>query len=220
MHRSCLLCVALALLLVSAAPARAGGRDHRVAIVPAGLAGAPLLTEWWREPLSKRADDPTNPFNSGGCRKVAHAIVLVYPGGQCTIRQGTWIFAPGFTFTCSDVEPEPFHADTPLEAARCGLRHARLLTEATLTVDDAKPVSVLDGRFGIFMLPGRVVVPENAIFDGGTPGETMRYGGHGYVAFIRHLPVGEHTLHTHADGTNEGFPPDGFDFFTTITVTR
>ena len=55
--------------------------------------------------------------------------------------------------------------------------------------------------------PGRVRVPENPLV--GTPGETMRYGGHGYVAFIRPLPIGEHTLHTHADGTNEGFRPMG-----------
>jgi hypothetical protein len=221
-------------ILVSAAPARAGGGDlrdavsarggdgraatirhrDRASIVPAGLAGAPLLTEWWREPFSKSADDPTNPFGSGGCRTAAHAIALAYPGGRCMVRQGTSIFAVGFSVECSNVEADPFHADTPLEAARCGLRWSRVATEATLTVDGGEPVSVLNARFGTFMLPGRVIIPENPLA-GGTPGEIMRYGGYGYVAFIPPLPVGEHTLHTHfAIGAEVG------DFDTTITVTR
>jgi hypothetical protein len=73
----------------------------------------------------------------------------------------------------------PFHADTPLEAALCGLRESRVITAATFSVDGAKPFSVLEPRFGTFMLPGRVTVPGTPIF-GGTPGEIMRYGG--YVA--------------------------------------
>jgi hypothetical protein len=69
------------------------------------------------------------------------------------------------------------------------------------------------------MLPGRVVVPEIGIF-GGTPGEIMRFGGHGYVAWIRPLPVGVHTVEGHLEGTIEGLPPEGVDFATTVTVTR
>ncbi len=211
-------------ILASAAPARAGGGDgraattrhsDRTAIIPAGLAGAPLLTEWWRQLLVKPADDPTNPLNSGGCRTVAHATALVYAGGRCMLRHGTWIFAVGFTVECSNVEGDPFHADTPLEAARCGLREARAVaTEVTLTVDRGEPVDVLNARYGTFMLPGRVIIPENP-FAGGTPGEIMRYGGYGYAGFIPPLPVGEHTLHFHIELGDQVF-----DFDTTITVTR
>jgi hypothetical protein len=238
-RRSCLLIVALA-MLVSAAPAGAGGGAYRhagvvagadqgdrrghadqAAIVPAGLAGAPLLTEWWREPLAKSTTDPTNPAtNGGGCRTIVHAIALLYPfGNDCTIRQGTVLFAVAFTVECSNVEPEPFHADTPLEAALCGLRHDRLVTELTMTLDGARPVSLDDGRFGTFMVPGRVTIPPDPIF-GGTPGETMRYGGHGFVAFIRPLAVGKHTLHTHVESTDEGVPPEGLDYNASIIVTR
>jgi hypothetical protein len=230
-YRSCLLVAVLA-MLVSAAPARAGGSDHRaavlsgggdtakrghgdrVSVVPTGLAGAPLLTAWWRELLAKPAVDPTNPFAPGGCRAVAHGLALMYPTGHCTIRQGTSLFAVGITVECSNLEPDPFHADTPLEAALCGLRHDLRFTEATLTVDE-RPFPVLAPRFGMFMLPGRVTVPERSVFD--LPaGETMRYGGHGYVAFIRSLPVGRHTLHTHFDGPDSG----PVDFHATITVRR
>jgi hypothetical protein len=223
-----LLFVVLA-MLVSAAPARAGGGDHRdgraahrghgdrAEIVPAGLAGAPLLTEWWRRPLST-PDDSSNPFNSGGCPMVG-PIALDY-GGQCTIRKGTWLFTAAFTVECSNIEADPFHADTPLEAALCGLRNDRKVTKATLAIDGGKPVSVLGGRFDMFMLPGRVVVPKNGIF-GGTPGEIMRYGGHGYLAFVRGLAVGKHTLDVHIEASVELLPPDGlFEGTTEITVTR
>jgi hypothetical protein len=228
-RRACLLFVVFT-TLVAAPSAQAGGRGHRdwaghgkhrrsdhAAIVPAGLAGAPLLTEWWREPLSKSADDPTNPFISGGCRMITRSLALDYLG-QCTVPRGTWIFEPAYTVECSNVEPQPFHADTPLEAALCGLRNDRLITAVTISVDGGDPVSLLGRHFGTFMLPGRVVIPQNSLF-GGTPGEIMRYGGHGYVAFIRPLPVGEHTQHTHVEGTVEGIPPEGLDFDTTITVT-
>ena len=220
--------------LVSAAPARTGGSDlraavstgdgdrratttrhsDRTAIIPTGLAGAPLLTEWWRHVFSKSADDPTNPFNSGGCRTAAHAIALAFPGGRCVVRHGTWIFAVGFTVECSNVEGDPYHADTPLEAALCGRRESRAATAATLTVDGGEPVDMLNARFGTFMLPGRVVLPENPVA-GGTPGEIMRYGGYGNVGFIPPLPVGEHTLHLHIE-----FGGPVLDFDTAITVTR
>src|SRR3954466_3229289 len=112
-------------ILVSAAPAAMsaqGGNGHaattrhgdRAVIAPAGLAGAPLLTEWWRQVIIKSADDPAQPFLSGGCRTARNGTVLSYLVGHCTVRQGTSIFAVGFSVECSNVEAEPFHADTPL----------------------------------------------------------------------------------------------------------
>ena len=107
MYRFCLLFAVLA-MLVSVAPARAGGGGgggHLVAnsessaakrghgsptsIVPAGLAGAPLLTAWWREPLAKSVDDPTNPFVTGGCRPVARGcrIEFGHERGQAGLVQ-------------------------------------------------------------------------------------------------------------------------------------
>lgn len=229
MRRTCLLFAVVA-TLVAAPAAWAGGGHHRnghgyrhghanrSAIVPAGLAGAPLLTAWWTDALSKSGDDPTNPLVNGGCPKLGHHLVLDY-GGECTVKAGTWIFEVGFTTECSNIEPDPFHADTPLQAAKCGLRNDLLLDELTLSLDGGTPVSLRDRRFGTFMLPGRVVIPENAVF-GGTPGEIMRWGGHGYVALIRPLPVGEHTVQGHVEGDIEGLPPEGLDFTTAVTVTR
>jgi hypothetical protein len=187
-----------------------------VTVVPAGLLGAPLLTEWWRTPLSLPADDPANPFASGGCPMAAPGLAFDH-GGECEIRTGVTLFTVGFTNECSNIEPPPFHADTPLEAALCGLRNDRLMTEVTLTVNTNAPISMLGGRFDTFMLPGRVVVPENGVF-GGTPGEIMRFGGHGFTAFVR-LPAGCHTLATHVEGILEGIPPEGLDFSTTVEVT-
>ncbi len=213
MRRACLLIAVVATLL--AAPAAWASRS---AIVPAGPSGAPLLTTWWSGPLGKSADDPANPFVNGGCPKAGRHLVLDYHG-QCTVKAGTWIFEVGFTTECSNLDPAPFHVETPLAAARCGLRTDRLLTEVTLSMDGGRPLSLLDGRFGTFMLPGRVVVPENPVAPG-APGQIMRFGGHGYVALIRPLPVGEHTLHGHVEGAIDGLPAEGIDFDTALTVTR
>ena len=232
MRRSCLL-FALVAMLAAAPAAQAGGGDHRhghghghkhghgsrSAIVPTGFAGAPLLTKWWTAPLSIPSTDPDHPWTRQGCVQVSRFVALDY-GGQCTVKAGTWIFEVAASVECSNIEDDPFHADTPFEAAKCGLENDLLMTKVTLTLDGGKPVSLLNRRFGTFMLPGRVVVPESGVF-GGTPGEIMRFGGHGYVAWIRPLPVGEHTLHGHQEGTVEGFPPSGvIDYDTTITVTR
>lgn len=217
-------CAALA-TWSSAGTAAADQRDHGtpnapvtggVTIVPAGLAGAPLLTEWWRRPLSLPGDDPANPFNSGGCPSAAPGLVLTYPGGGCEVRRGTTFFVVGFTNSCSNIEDEPFHADTPLEAALCGLRNDRLTTIAKLTVDDNAPFSFLGGRFDSFMLPGRVTVPDNGI-SGGTPGEIQRFGGHGFVGFM-HLPTGCHTLNWHIESRSDGFPPEGLNLAATVEV--
>lgn len=229
MRRSCLLLAVLALLAAAPPasagwgdhrddPSRAHGRSDRAAIVPAGLTGAPLLTEWWKRVLEKPANDPTSPWVTGGCQMVSRTVALNY-NGDCTVKAGTWIFDATWTIECSNVEPPPYHADHPLQAALCGLRNDRLVTEATIELDGAAPVSVLDHRFGVFMLPGRVVLPQNPVF-GGTPGEVMRFGGHGWVAFIRPLPVGVHTMHAHVESTASDVPAEGLNFDTTITVTR
>ena len=91
---------------------------------------------------------------------ISRHVALDY-GQVCTVKQGTWIFEPMFSVECSNIEPEPYHADTPLQAALCGRLDDKEVDVATLSLDGGEPVSLLDGRFGVFMLPGRVVVPEN-----------------------------------------------------------
>jgi hypothetical protein len=47
----------------------------------------------------------------------------------------------------------------------------------------------------------------------------MRYGGHGHMALIKPLSVGDYSLHLHAEGTAVGVPAKGYDVDTTGTVT-
>jgi len=195
-----------------------GHEGKRGAIVPAGFSrGGLLLRDWWEGPLSVPADDPANPFNARGC--VVRGRVALFYGGECTIPKGTQVFRVAVTTECSNVEEPPFHAETPREALLCGLLGDQFVTAATLTLDGGPPVDLLDGRFDAFMPWSQVVIPQNPIF-GGTPGEIMRYGGHGYVALVRSLSVGTHTLLLHMEGQDE----PGFDFpidaESTIIVTR
>ena len=46
-----------------------------------------------------------------------------------------------------------------------------------------------------------------------------RYGGHGFLAFVRGLAIGDHTLHAHVKGTLEG-TEEGLDGTTKIKVVR
>jgi hypothetical protein len=166
---------------------------------PGGFRGGLLLRDWWRGALSV-PDGPVHPFTPKGC-VVRGRIALSY-GGECTVPKGTQVFAVALSTECSNVEDPPFHAETPEEARACGLLGDQILTEATLTLDGGPPVNLLDGRFGVFMPWSQVVIPENPIF-GGTPGEIMRYGGHGYVALVRSLSVGTHSLVLHMDGQDQ-----------------
>jgi hypothetical protein len=195
-----------------------GHHGKRGEIVPAGFSrGGLLLRDWWEGPLSVPADHPANPFNADGC--IVRGGVALFYGGECTVPRGTPVFRVAVSTECSNVEEPPFHAATPREALLCGLLGDQFVTAATLTLDDGPPVDLLDGRFDAFMPWSQVVIPQNPIF-GGTPGEIMRYGGHGYVALVRSLSVGTHTLLLHMEGQDE----PGFDFpidaESTIIVTR
>ena len=225
--------IALALAFASAATAataprppahadmqsqRGGGGGHGDRhVVPAGpLVGGLLLAQWWREGVARSLDDPDNPLVNGGC--VRYGPIALDYGGECTVPAGTWIFSVGFTTECSTVEDPPFHAETAREARECGLANDRKLTENTLSVDGGRPVDLRSGRFDAFMPFIRVVIPATPVL-GGTPGEVMRLGGHGYVALVRPLPVGRHTLRLHVDGEIEGVPFP-LDLETALTVTR
>jgi hypothetical protein len=226
-RRFLLLTIVSALLLAApsawAAPGghrtgQADGHGHTGAgaVITARGIGNTLLTTWWKGGLSQPAGD-SNPLFSGGCPLVGKHTAIDY-GGECTVPAGTWIFEVGFTTECSNIEEDPFHADTPREARLCGLANDQALSELTVAVDDAAPVSLLDGRFDAFLNPTRITIPVDPIF-GGTPGEIMRYGGHGYVALIRPLAVGEHTILLHTGPGPVGVPPEGIDAETHVTVT-
>ena len=105
MRRSCLLVALLALLISRARLRRPDkgelrmvmphqhGRGDRAAIVPAGLAGAPLLTAWWKGALEKSQDDPSHPWASGGCPMVTRTVAVNY-GGDCPVKEGTGSSTP------------------------------------------------------------------------------------------------------------------------------
>jgi hypothetical protein len=195
-----------------------GGHHARGgAIIPAGrLLGGYLLREWWEPALSVPADDPSHPFNADGC--ILRGPIAFHYGGSCTVPEGTVVFIVAASTECSDVEDPPFHAETPRQARQCGLLGDRPYTTITETLDGGTSVDLLDGRFDAFIPWSRVVIPESPIF-GGTPGETMRYGGHGFVALVWSLPPGEHTVARHLDGVEEPGLEFPIDDAITITVT-
>ena len=200
----------------ASSPEATGHHGKGGAIVPAGRLGGLLLREWWEVPLSRPAGDPSNPFNAHGC--ILRGRIAFHYGGGCTVQRGTAVFIVAASTECSDVEDPPYHAGGPREARACGLLSDQAYTVITETLDGGRPVDLLDGRFDAFMPWSRVIIPEDPIF-GGTPGEVMRYGGHGFVALVRSLPVGEHTVARHLDGVEEPGLEFPVDDAITITVT-
>jgi hypothetical protein len=180
------------------------------------VVGGYLLSRWWLEVLSRPFDE-ANPLVASGCVRYG-PIALQYPGpGVCTVPRGTWIFLVAFTTECSSIEDPPFHASNFREAAACGLASDRMISTAAYTLDGGRPVEVASSRFGAFIPWTKVVMPENGIF-GGTPGDVMFFGGHGFVGLLPPPAVGRHNLHLHVDGSipDIGLPAD---FDSPIVVT-
>jgi len=159
------------------------------------------LAQWWAPVLSTPAGDE-NPAISGGC--VVRGKVALHYGGDCTLRPGTSILEMLFSTECSNREPDPFHADNEREATACGKANAGVATGLDLSVDGGPVMHLLDDDFATSMPYTTVPWPEDNIY--GLPGGgTISYGGYGWVALIKPLHKGTHTILFTPSG--EGAPP-------------
>jgi hypothetical protein len=206
-HAAAVAGIAATALFVLAGPATAAPpTGHGVLHSPhgayAGHSPGYWLAQWWAGALSAPADE-TNPLISGGC--VVTGKVALHYGGDCTLRPGTKIIEMMFSTECSNREPEPFHAENAAEAEACGRANAGVATALDLRVDGGPWLDLLDEDFGAVMPWTTVAWPEENIF--GLPGGGLiSFGGYGYVAMVKPLRPGRHTIETHLAG--EGAPPD------------
>jgi hypothetical protein len=110
-----------------------------------------------------------------------------------------------FSTECGDREPEPYHAENAAEAEACGRANAGVAAALDLRVDDGPWLDLLDDDFAAVMPWTTVAWPEENIFD--LPGGGLiSFGGYGYVALVKPLRPGRHTIAMHLEG--EGAPPD------------
>lgn len=159
------------------------------------------LSQWWAEALSTPAGD-SNPAIAGGC--VVRGKVALHYGGDCTLRPGTAIFEMLFSVECSNREDPPFHAENEREAIACAKAASDVVTGLDLSVDGGPDMDLFDDEFATSMPFTTVPWPEDNIY--GIPGGgTISYGGYGWVALIKPLKKGRHTVVLTSSG--EGAPP-------------
>jgi hypothetical protein len=159
------------------------------------------LAQWWAEALSTPVGDD-NPAIAGGC--VVRGKVALHYGGDCTLRPGTAIFEALFTVECSNREDPPFHAENQRQATACAKENSSVLEGLDLSIDGRPGLDLFDDDFTTSMPYTTVAWPEDNIY--GLPGGgTISYGGYGWVALIKPLPKGRHTLVLTSSG--EGAPP-------------
>jgi hypothetical protein len=169
----------------------------------AGLTGGQLIGEETRLLLELPAAE--NPLAGAGesCfragRRGKVLIVWTRPEGQapaeCIVKPGTSVFLFGAWVFCDEVEPPPFFAVGEKAQRQCALEglHTLLEFDAILvTVDGRRPVDIARKRFLAVSPQGTAQLPEDNIL-GVDPQETT-FVTAGYVAMLRPLRPGEHTI--------------------------
>jgi hypothetical protein len=166
----------------------------------AGFTGGELLGEEIRQLLEIPAAD--NPFNDAGesCFAAGHKdkVLIVWTRPEaptCTVKPGSPIFLFAIFNECSDVET-PFR--TEAEQRQCaveGLRQfaADLGIEALLvSIDGGPSIDIFADRYLAVSPQMAANLPEDNIL--GVPAQATTFVAAGWVAMIRPLPPGTHTI--------------------------
>jgi hypothetical protein len=126
-------------------------------------------------------------------------IVWTRPEGQapaeCTVRPGTPVILFGGWVFCDEVEPPPFLAVGEEAQRECAVAGVQTLLEfkaILVTVDDRTPVNIGRERFLAVSPQGTAQLPEDNIL--GVAPRTTTFVTAGYVAMLRPLRPGKHTI--------------------------
>jgi hypothetical protein len=213
--------IAIALVLSGTSASAAGntsqpGSGHLVeprATVD-GLTAAEVMGEGWYTDLS--LPKKINPFFGNGERCVELGqngdvlMALGFGPVTCSVEQGTAVFVIGATAICTSAEPPPFGAPDAAGQRDCAKALLDPDTQSiSLTVDGGSPADLHIPRF-LVCSPQRTVnlLKDNLLK---VPPQTATFTACGYVAWLKDLPVGRHTLRslaTFSDGSTHLWEPD------------
>lgn len=193
------------LALSTAAPAGAAvGPTGSAVATPVrlvdGRTGGQLLGQRWYRRLQKPAQ-PTGSL----CLHLGRTgrVVVSLNGQTCTVEQGTIILVAPLTSICSPLDPP--HATGRQGQLRCARNELRQsITGQTVTVDGGRTVDVRGPQFAAASPQRTVTLPKMNVY--GVPPQTITFTAFGWVAVVRHLSPGLHTISTHfafADGSTD-----------------
>jgi hypothetical protein len=126
------------------------------------------------------------------------------------VERGTAVFVIGITDFCDNVSPPPFFGADERAQRDCALANlAQNVESIRLTVDGGGPVDLHVARY-LVCAPQRTVqlLKDNFL---GVPAQVATFTACGWVAWLKDLPVGRHTvrsLATFPDGTTHLWEPD------------
>ena len=203
------------MLAIVGTSAQAAEADH-AKLVPAsgrlaGFTGGQLLGEEIRQlielppaenPLLGKGDSC---FATGHKNKVL--IAWTRPEAPtCTVKPGTPIFVTTFFWECSNTEQDPLSAggETPAGQRRCALNSLRaqgVFDAIMVSIDGRPPVNVHSDRYLAVSPQMTAELPAPNIL--GVPERETTFVAAAWVAMIRPLPPGTHTIRV------ETVPPSG-----------
>ena len=209
LRRIVLAALAVGLCLPSMAGAHgastAGGQLESPYVKVDGITGGEAMGLSWAVSYSLPATEDRAPcLRLGRTRSIL--VAVDFEPVPCTVRRGTTLLVWGITNTCSTVDEPPFHAVGSAAQRRC----ARTLLEpiidsVTLTVDRGRPIDLKRPQFEIFSPLQHVQVPADNPF--GVRAQRATFTAWGWVAWLKDLPPGQHTIRTEATGTDPSEPP-------------
>jgi hypothetical protein len=200
--------VAVSLVVIVANPVVQAAPPRDGQLVPAakrlaGLTGGQLIGEETRLLLELPLAE--NPLNGAGesCFPAGHRgkVLILWTRlegqapAECTVKPGTSVFLFGGFVFCDPLEPPPFFAVGEEAQRQCAVEGVHTLLEfdaILVTVDGGTPTDIGSDRFVAVSPQGTAQLPEGNILSV-DPQETT-FVSAGYVAMLRPLAPGEHTI--------------------------
>jgi hypothetical protein len=182
------------------------GRDaavvpvHKVAGTPAGE----FIGEGFVENYEAHAGDtpaPPDPCATVGDRKKALVMGPTGATTTCTVDRHTQLVIFGLGSACSNVEPPPFFGADEAAQRACAIEFdSGFVEELVVTVDGRAPVNIRTRRFEVISPQMTAQLPPNNVF--GVPAQTATLVAHAWMAQVRKLRAGVHTISVHAVTTD------------------
>jgi hypothetical protein len=205
LRRTAMVAMAAAVCMVAGAPAQAARKDSGVVDASkrlAGLTAGQLIGEELRQVLALPLD--VNPAaGSDNCLSAGHKkkVLLLWttraptPAPVCNVKPGTPVFFYALGGDCSNVEDPPFFGETEEDQRQCMLDFLRPtpFDAILVSIDGGPPVNIGLDSFLAVSEQGTVDLPDPNILE--VPGNRRAtFVAAGYVALVRPLPRGTHTI--------------------------
>jgi hypothetical protein len=177
---------------------REHGRDavvvpvHKVAGIPTGE----FLGERWAEDYEAHAGDTPPPPDLCATVGRRHKALVMGPTGEtttCSVARRTQLVVFGLGSACSDVEPDPLFGADEAAQRRCATEgDYKFVKKLRVSVDGLPPVDIRTARFEVVTPQMTAELPPDNVF--GIPAQTATLVAHAWMAQVRELRPGQHTI--------------------------